>query len=165
MGKKKKKASSSPLNSLPANFPLTLSSFVAFGSQEEQNGAQEVLKAVLNIQMHAHRHTADIPARQVGVGLDVIWDNKDQRAIKEHNPQQILIIQSRPGGRRRLFLSWPPWCSGILFSLESSELSSFGSCPPPAALTHGACMNKMCIFKHIVSGDYTPPPPFKRGQS
>lgn len=62
-------------------------------------------------------------------GFDVIWDNKDQRAIKDHNPQQIVIIQTSPGGRRRLFRSWLPWCSGILFSLEISELSSFGSCP------------------------------------
>lgn len=27
--------------------------------------------------MRTHRHTADIPGLQVGVGLDVIWHNKN----------------------------------------------------------------------------------------
>lgn len=72
---------------------------------------------------------ADIPGWQVDVGSDVIWDNKDQCAIKDYNPQQIVTIQSSPGGSRRLFISWPHWCSGILFSLEISKLSSFGGGP------------------------------------
>lgn len=137
MGKEKKHLLLPAPISLPANFPLMFSSFVAFRSQKEPNAAQDItnteapMEAVLNIQMRAHRRTADIPAWQVGVGLDVIWDNKDQRAIKDHNPQQIEIIPSRPGGSRRLFRSRPPWCSGILFSLEIGELSSFGSCPSP----------------------------------
>lgn len=130
------------------------SSFVAFRSQKEQNGAQNItnteapMKAVLNIQIRTHRHTADIPGWQVSVGLDVIWDNKDQHAIKDYNPQQIVIIQSSPGGRRRLFISWPHWCSGILFSLEISGLSSFGNCPTQLH-SHVDTKERICAFLSV----------------
>lgn len=44
---------------------------------QTQKHRQSTQSSVLNIQMRSHRHTANIPVWQGGIGLDVIWHNKN----------------------------------------------------------------------------------------